>query len=111
MERRRYFTSPVHRQGARQRSIDAHHPGTPVPYGLSVEMYYLIAAVYSGVGAPGANQVHRFVGDLTDTPGQFRLYGWQAAFLRLPAMIGGTIIFKHKRDSALTDGIITGKGD
>lgn len=72
-------------------------------------MYHLVAAVDPGVGTSGTHQIHGFIGNLADAPGQFRFYGRQPAFLGLPAMVGRTVVLQHKGYSALTDGVITGK--
>ncbi len=86
--------------------VRAQQPTTLAAFGRCIEMCYLPARVYAGIGAPRTDHFDRFVRDLGQGLLEPLLYA-AARALALPAVVRGTVVFDadgdaHPRDCRRT---------
>ncbi|MNJ53635.1 hypothetical protein D3C77_490350 [compost metagenome] len=104
MEVCRHRPRPDHTDVVGQVEVGAHGPGALVAHGAGVEVHDLPAAVYAGVGAPGADHRNRLVGHRGQRLLQGLLDTGHAAGLALPATVARAFVFHAQGDAGVAFG-------
>ena len=82
----------------RQVGIGTQHPGAGLAASQGIEMRDLRPRMHAGIGAPGADQGNRRIGNACERALQLSLHARRRG-LRLPAGIGAPVVFDLQRDT------------
>ena len=93
-----HLLCPANRDRVGQVAVGTQHPAALAAWGASVEVHHLTAAMYTGVGATGADHFDRVIGDLSQGLLQDLLHRWRLR-LDLPAVVVGAVVFDAQGDS------------